>query len=549
MTSSKSYLTKLAVRGSLLVLGLLLFFFYIYPPLLLFFKGQNVLLQQEFYRKDFISPLINSLRISIGVFLASTAIGAGLAWVVVKTDFRHKKLLDNLSLVAFAVPPYLLALSWMQLFGRNGYTERFISFLFPESGWHSQPYSLAAVTIIMSLHLYPLMYMSIRNAMEQIDPGIEKAALLAGASSLRVTFEVTLPLVLPNILSTGLLVFSRTMANFAVPALLCLPMGIEVISTGIYSSLSSLKVDHAAALSLLLVAISTGLYITQAYALHRRQSQKTSGNKGSRRAFLLGRGKPVCLTIVIIFFAVTLVLPFGAMFISSFLKRWGLPLEPRYFTFNNYAEIFNPRGKTALAFKNSITYGLTASVLASLIGGGAAIAGAYIKSKAGIILEAAASWPMAIPNTVLAVAAIFAWNRPPLRLYGSCWAIIVTYGVLFTPIILKQISGLLHMRDHNLLNAARMAGASSLRAFAGITLPMLLPGFRSGIVLCMMIALREIPISLLLYSSGQETVGVLLFGMQSQSYGLEMTSALAIVVLILIITGNILTTGNRRRIK
>ena len=544
--NSKSFSSKLVVRGALLLLGLLLFFFFVYPPLLLFVRGRSVLFQGDFYRYDFLSPLITSLQIAIGVFLLSAVTGGLLAWIVVKTDFRYKQLIDNFTLVAFAVPPYLLALSWLQIFGRNGYAERIIRTILPGSGWHSQPYSVAAVIVVMSLHLYPLMFMSIRNSLEQINPDMEKAALICGASGIRVSLGISLPLVLPNLFSTGLLVFSRTMANFAVPALLCLPKGIEVVSTGIYSSLSSLRVDYAAALSLMLVAISTLLYLGQAAVLRKKHIHLSLGSGRIRGFFRMGRGSMICLVVLIVFFGLSLFLPFGSMLVSSFLKRWGLPLEAKYLTLANYAEIFNPHGKAALAFKNSLVFGGTAAVLASIIGGGTAVAVRFMKTRLSLLFESAASCPMAIPNTVLAVAAIFAWNKAPLRLYGTSWVIIVTYTVLFTPIVLKQVSGLLQMQDANLLKAARLSGASGLRSFIGISLPLLFPGFKSGILICMMIALREIPISLLLYSSGQETVGVLLFGMQSQSFGLEMTSALAIIVLAIIITGNLLTGGRGR---
>ncbi len=538
MTISKSSSSKLVVRGALLLLGLLLFLFFIYPPLLLFFKGRHVLLSRDFFNTDILEALGNSIRISSGVFILSTLIGGSLAWITVKTDFYLKKLIDNIVFIAFAIPPYILALSWMQLFGRNGYIERFIKVLNSSADCNMQPYSLTAVIIVMTLHLYPLMYMSIKNALEQVSPSMEKASIVSGASVLRMVSGVTLPAILPNILSTGLLVFSRTMANFAVPALLCLPVGIEVIPTGIYSALSSLYIDKAAALSLFLVLLSTALYIGQGVVLNRYMFAQAAGGAGDRMVVRLGKAQSACLLAIVLFFSLSLLLPLGSMMISSFLKRWGLPLETQYFTLKNYKQIFNIHGKALPAFRNSFFYGVTAAFLASAIGGAAAIVNFRRKSIAGKLIGAAASWPMAIPNTVLAVAAIFAWIKPPLKLYGSCWAIIITYAVLFTPIIMKQVSGLLNMQDKNLVNAARTAGAGSVVAFWTVSFPALVPGFKSGILLCMMIALREIPISLLLYSSGQETVGVLLFGMQSQSFGLEMTSALAIVVLAVIITGN-----------
>jgi ABC-type Fe3+ transport system permease subunit len=115
------------------------------------------------------------------------------------------------------------------------------------------------------------------------------------------------------------------------------------------------------------------------------------------------------------------------------------------------------------------------------------------------------------------------------------------------PLVLKQISALLENQDPRLVQSARTSGAGPARSFLTVTLPAILPGIESGLLVCMLIALREIPIALMLYSAGQETTGVLLFGMQSQSYGLEITSALAVTIIVLIFTGNMFITGIKRR--
>jgi iron(III) transport system permease protein len=123
--------------------------------------------------------------------------------------------------------------------------------------------------------------------------------------------------------------------------------------------------------------------------------------------------------------------------------------------------------------------------------------------------------------------------------------IVAAYAVLFTPIVMKQTIGLVRSQDERLSQAAQLAGAGPLSRFFHVRFPALLPGLRSGLLICVIIAAREIPISLMLYSSGQETLGVLLFGMQSQSYGLEMTSALSLLIIVAILAGRPLVDGKR----
>ena len=489
---------------------------------------------------------INSLITALSVGICTLLLGGSLAFLVVYTDFPCKRLINACSLLAFIIPPYILGLSWILVAGRNGFLERFLRILSYSGNYNFPYYSVGAVIVVMTLHLYPLMYMSLRNALGQADPELEHAARLHGANRRRTILTVTMPLVLPAAMSTGLLVFSRTLANFTVPALLCLPVGKELLPTRIYSSLSGLDIQGAALLSVFLVTISTALYIGQNFLLP--SGYGASGVRGSeeRRVYRLGKGRWPVTLLVVLFLFITVALPILAMLASSFLKSWGLPFQREYMTLNNYRELLFHNSQTLGAFKNSIVYGITGSIFAALLGGGTVFLSHTGNKKIGRVLEGVASWPMAFPNIVLAVGAILAWNRRPLRLYGTHWVIIVTYTVLFTPIIMKQISGLIEHHDADLVRAARVSGAGPVRTFFTITLPAIAPGLKSGCLVCFLIALREVPISLMLYSSGQETVGILLFGMQSRSCGLEMTSTLALVVIALLVLGNVVITAGRR---
>jgi iron(III) transport system permease protein len=553
--NSRRSVNKLTIRAAPLLLGSILCFFILYPLVMLILKsvgfsvysgssgGRNFV--QVLLASENLRALLNSLRAAIGVTILSSLIGGFFAWLVVRTDFPFKGLINTLSLLAFIIPPYILGIAWLQFFGRNGYLERVLRALFAVQQYDLSYYSITAVLIVMSLHLYPLTYMSLRNALQQMDPDFEKAAMLNGASPYRAIATITLPFLLPSLLSTGLLVFSRTLANFTVPALLCLPARKDFLTTMIFSSLSGLDLQAAAVLSLFLVMVSTMLFWAQGYLLRGKGGSAPTARGKSTILVHLGNRTGIVTTGVIAFFAVTVFLPLVTMLLSSFLKRWGLPLKREYITINNYVQLLSAGGKAAAAFRNSIYYGVVAAALAAVVGSAMAFLAQSRRIWSSRLLEAIAAWPMAFPNIVLAVAAILAWNRRPLMLYGTSWVIIVTYMVLFIPIIMKQVTGLIRNHDRRLVLAARLSGASPLRGFFSITLPAIAPGLQSGYLICFLVALREIPISLMLYSSGQETLGVLLFGMQSQSYGLEMTSALAMIIIALIGIGNLIIRAAR----
>jgi iron(III) transport system permease protein len=526
------------------ILILYILIFIVYPPLNLFItgtsSGSGTALDGELLK-----AAGNSLQLAGAVFVLATLIGGVLAWVVVKTDLPGKRYIDHLALISFAIPPYVLALSYLQVAGRGGYAQRIINALLGADTYTADPYSLFAAILILSLHLYPLMYFNIRNSLKKVPPETELAATLSGARIMTSIRTVTLPMIRPSIVSTGLLVFSRSLANFSVPAALCLPAGIQVVPTGIYAALSGFDVQRASWYSLLLVLISTAMNIMTL----RFMIIETTFLKGSSRSGLtirLTRAVKITLAgMIFIFFLLSNLIPLSSMFISSFLQRWGLPVSREYLTLQNYRYLFSSPD-ILRAFRNSLVYGITAGGIAAVIAGACTLFVHRKRTLFSQLIMFLVTWPMAIPNTVLAVASIYAFNRWPLKLYGTPWGIIMTYSVLFSPIIYRQIEGLMVLYDQRYTAAAVTCGASRLQVLRTIILPFLLPGFSSSMLICLMIALREIPISLLLYSSGQETVGVLLFGMQSQSYGMEMTSALSMVLILIILAGNRLSGQTRR---
>lgn len=540
------------MRGVFVLLSLTIITFIIYPPLVLFIKSfsksaTTIALVDIFRQKTTWIACKNSIITSITTTLLTIVIGGTLAWLEVKSDFRFKKAINRFSMIAFIIPPYILGLAWVQFFGRNGYWERILRMFFTNYEYNFSYYSIWAVAIIMALHLYPLMYMSLKNALAQQEADVEKAAHLSGASTLQTLRTITLPLISPSIAATGLLIFSRTMANFTLPALLALPARKEFLTTLVYSAISDLNIAVAAAISFFLVAISTLLFWSQHTISGKGKKYSKNGVNKGNSMIELKKSRLVVYPLFFIFMGISVIVPITVMCISSFLKRWGLPLQLKYFTLHNYKELLRLDGNAILAFRNSIVYGVVAASFALIIGGTTAYIAHTSKTIQSKVLETIATWPMAFPNIVLAVAAILAFNRWPLKLYGTPWAIIFTYMVLFIPIVMKQVTGLIQNYDNTLLLASRLSGASPFQSFITITLPLLKPGLQSGFIICFLIALREIPISLMLYFSGQETVGVLLFGMQSQSYGLEMTSALSMIIIALLIGGNVLIKRINRK--
>jgi iron(III) transport system permease protein len=484
--------------------------------------------------------LLNTFRMVLIVLLGTWLLGGTLAFIKQKTDFKYKKLLDILVFLSFTIPSYILSISWIEFVSRGGYLNRILKLLIPNIKYNINAYSIEASAIILALHLYPLVYYGISNALKIMNSPFEQSAKVCGAKKSRIIFTVILPLIIPSFISTGLLVVSRSMANFGVTAQIALPAAKEVLTTRIFSAMSDLNLPLVSVLSLLLILISFLLFRLSERILRNKKYSVTSQSQTTNEAtFKLGKSRALINTIISIFFLLTIFVPFATILVSSFLKRWGIALKASNFTFNNYAILFTGKNILGKPLVNSLCYGITSAIIAVIIGSFIVYLDKYTNNKKTKWIMNISQLPIAFPNMILAIAAMFAWINEPFKLYGTGAIIIVTYTVLFIPICIKQMLGASKNIDPSLDNAAKTMGIPLLERYYRLFIPQVKDSVISGLLICFLISLREIPISLLLYTAGTKTLGVMLFTIQSNSYGLEMTSTIAVVVIILSLVGNI----------
>jgi len=253
--------------------GLLLFVLFcliILPSLLIFFKSFGVSLaggeftldsyRQAFSGKQTIIALKNTLYAAVSVTFIATVFGGGMAWLVTRTDFPYKKFLNGLIFLSFTIPSYIIAVSLIQILGRNGWLSSFLKSVLNVDDYNYSVYSLGSFIFVLSIHLYPLVFFAISNALKKTDTTLENAAVMSGAGRWRVAFTITFPLITPTIISIGLFVFSRTMVDFGVASTLVLPSGNELLTTHIENALNNLDLSMAAVISVLLVVISGGIF-------------------------------------------------------------------------------------------------------------------------------------------------------------------------------------------------------------------------------------------------------------------------------------------------
>ena len=353
-------------QNSILLVSILLIFWIVGYPLFMIVRNSIMVdgrLDFSAYAAVLTSlktykALLNTLLVAGGVLLLTGIMGGGLAVLVEKTDFRYQKPVRLLVFLEFCIPSYIIAVSWVQVTARGGYFHRLLKLIHPGASYTFSPYSWIAVIIVLSIHLYPLVFFGVSNALRKNRGVLENAARLAGGSPSKVFQTVTLPLVIPSMLSVGLLVLSRTMANFGIPAFLALPFGGEVLTTRIYKAISELDLQSLSVLSILLILISYSLYsLTERWVKRRAFYADASGRASARERIPLAKNAWVANLLVGVFFVLVLVIPLITLLLSSFMKRWGLAIRLENMTLHNYGLVLLQNSMMKRAFLNSLLYG------------------------------------------------------------------------------------------------------------------------------------------------------------------------------------------------
>jgi iron(III) transport system permease protein len=424
-----------------------------------------------------------------------------------------------------------------------GYINKFFMGVF---GMHHAPfniYSMLGIVWVMALYNYPFVFITVRGALERMDPSLEEVARVSGARRFRVMRDITLPLVTPAIISGMLLVFVFTIANFGIPAIIGMRSRIYVLTTQIYRYMQIYMggfggVKLATALStLLMLTAGAGLLLSRKI-LRRKKYTIIAGKSVRPNVVELGRWKYPILGVLAVFIFITIVAPLTSVFLTSFLKAWGLPIKPENLSLKNYRYILFGYAYTQMAIKNSFLLALSAATATTLLGSIIAYIVVKTRLKGRRLLDFLATLPYSIPGTVVAIAMILAWTGQfKITLYNTFWIILIAYIARYMFFAFRNVSASLEQIHPSLEEAARVSGATWLRNFRDIIVPLVRPGLVASFLLVFMPTLRELTISVFLVGPKTTTIGVAVYNLQEE--GLYQTSAaLASLVIVIVFLGN-----------
>jgi iron(III) transport system permease protein len=456
--------------------------------------------------------LLNSVMFACGSAFVSTVTGTALAFFCVRSNAPLKPLLYAASIVPLIVPGILYTIAWVYLIGGNvgvikkTFANFGLGFLVPDA------FSMPGMILIDGLHLAPLVFLLMYAAFRSTDPALEESAMMSGATVPQTVRRVTLPLVRPALLGAVLIMVVRGLESFETPAVLGIPSGTWVFTSRIFDALHTypIKYDQASIYSLtLLVVTAVGLMLVQ-FMNRRSERFQTVTGKGFRpRTLDLGKWRwPVSIGFVV-YFIVAVIAPLLILLWMSLLPFYQTPgIEPlSSLTFSNYAELFDTRGVPE-SIKNSLILAVTSATAVMLFT--AVISWMVLKSKfkGRRLLDMLASFPLAMPGLVLGVALIFIYLRSPLPIYGTLVILFIAYVTRYLPYGMRYSGSSLAQVGAELEESAKMSGATWRDSFRRIVLPLMAPGLVAGWIYVVVVSVRELSSSILLYSQNTRVMSV-----------------------------------------
>jgi iron(III) transport system permease protein len=442
------------------------------------------------------------------------AVGFGLllAWILTRTAIPGRARLERLMELPYYMTPLVGALAWGVIAAPKTGLANQLARLLGTNGDVVNIYSPWGIAWVMALFEGTVAFVMISAAMKSMDPSMEESARVMGAGKFRVAMTVTLPMILPGIVSATIFVFAEMLSAFAAAFVLGIPSRFIVITTVIWQSTSAYPPEYgrAAAMGLCLfvvLAVAIGL----ARLVLRKGSYATITGKAFRpRPMRLGARAWPMVTVCWAYLTFAVFLPMAALLMTSFQKFATVIVGDMHFTVDNYVSVFR-QGAVASALTNSILLGLGVATVGSLLVGVLVWVIFRARVPGRFLVEYVVMFPQAVPRLVFGLGLLWAWlwigQVLPFTLYGTLWILGLAYLTVLLPLGVRTLAGVVLQIDKSLEECARVCGASWSHQMRTVTLPLLRPGIVAAWLLIFISSVRELGASLFLMGPHSKVIG------------------------------------------
>lgn len=436
--------------------------------------------KNAFGRSGNVMIILNTLKLGFITATLSLIIGFFFAYSTSYMKIKGKKIFDFIAMLPIISPPFVVALSAILLFGRQGLITRGILGIkdFEIYGFHG-------LVLVQVLSFFPIAYLMLVGLLQGIDPSVEEASRDLGASKLKVFTSVTFPLVIPGIANAFLLVFIQSIADFANPVVI--GGNFTTISVKIYQEgIGNFQLGIATALAMILLSMSISMFVVQRFYINKKSYITVTGKVSRARDLIKDKIVTIPVFITLITLTVFVILMYILIPIGSFVKLWGINYTP---TMDHYKYIFDYGmdpiiQTTVLAVIATIITSIFSMILAFLI----------VRKKfiGKTFIEFTTIMALAIPGTIIGLGYVISYNItykipftnitliPPLT--GTALIIVIAFIIRSLPVGVRSGMSSLQQIDPSIEEAASILGASSSKVFSSVTIPMIKEAFFSGLI-------------------------------------------------------------------
>lgn len=499
-----------------------------------------------------LGALKNTLIAATVTMVLGTLIAFPLAWLVGRTNLLGKKFFRSLFVLTYMVPPYVGAMAWLRLLNPNvGTMNQFFRMIF---GLGDTPgplniYTLGGLIWVLTTFYYPYAFITISRAMEKMDPSLEEASRISGASPLLTVFRVTLPMMTPSLIAGALLVFVAAMSCYGIPSIIGAPGKVHTVTTRIieYNGLGAQGISDATGLAVFLMALAILILYLSDFVVARKQYITVSGKSTRPNIVDLGKWRVPLTVLVSLFATIVVLIPFATILTTSFKIDVGKSLfDSENFTLTQWQTIFS-RSETMSCLKNSLIFGVVTATVGIVV----ACTMSYLLQRTKIrgrkLPDFLITLGSGTPSVVIALGLIMTMKGDfGVNIYNTAYIMIVAYLIKYLMMGMRTVVSAMSQIHVSLEECSQISGASWTRTMLKITGPLIFPSIAAGWFLIFIPSFYELSMTTLLYSNSTKTIGFQLYEywtFTSQPQSCAMAFGILMIVVVLNFLLNKLTKG------
>jgi iron(III) transport system permease protein len=466
----------------------------------------------------------NSMLLGLIVAVIATLIGYLFAFAVTRTEIKGKRFFKAIATLPIVSPPFILSLSIIFLFGRQGFITRGLLGIrdFDVYGIHS-------LIVVQTISFFPVAYLTLCGILESIDDSVEDAAYSLGAARGRIFRTVTLPLSLPGIISAMLLVFIQSMEDFSNPAVIA--GDFSTLSVEAYRIITGMYDLHKGSMMAIVLLVPTvAAYLLQKYWMRKKSFVTVTGKPTQKRRKLHEKHIVYPLFAACVCVSAFIILLYGTALTGALVKTWGVNYD---FTFSHFAFVFS-MGSDALW--NSVKLAVYAAPLGGVLGIVIAYLTVRIRFYGKRVMEVVSLLTFAVPGTVLGIGYISSFNQKPFLLTGTAVILVAAFVFRNIPVAIESGSATLLQIDRSIEEASSISGASSGHSFRRITLPLLRNAFFSGLVYAYVRAMTAVSAIIFLVSPRWPLATSKIFSLFEASRYSDAAAYVTIMIVIILVS-------------